>query len=131
MGGDLDQAFADAAARADGLVVATDAAFTTGGSYFPDDPLIALPLRYRVPTMYSLVDAYVASGGLMGYGANVANTYVRAATFVDKVLKGASAAELPIEQAMKLDFGINLKTAQALGIMLPDDVMTQATVFYQ
>jgi putative tryptophan/tyrosine transport system substrate-binding protein len=66
-------------------------------------------------------------GGLLAYGVNLPDLYRRAATFVDKILKRAKPAELPVEQPTVFDFSINLRTAQALGLTIPDAVLLQAT----
>jgi ABC-type uncharacterized transport system substrate-binding protein len=87
--------------------------------------LVDLAAQSRLPTMYwsrELADA----GGLMSYGANIPAMFRRAATFVDKVLKGAKPADLPVEQPMKFEFIINLKTAQALGLTIPPTLLFQA-----
>jgi len=68
----------------------------------------------------------VMSGGLLSYGADLAANYRHAATFVDKILKGAKPADLPVEQATKFDLVINLKTAKSLGITIPKDVLLRA-----
>jgi putative tryptophan/tyrosine transport system substrate-binding protein len=70
-------------------------------------------------------------GGLMAYGPNRADLYRRAATYVDKILKGASPADLPVEEPMRFDFVVNLKTAQALGLTIPPHVLAQATEVIQ
>jgi len=74
---------------------------------------------------------YTDDGGLMAYGPNVANNYLRAATYVDKILKGAKPADLPVEQPTTFDFVINLKTAQALGLTIPQAVLAQTTEVIQ
>jgi putative ABC transport system substrate-binding protein len=79
----------------------------------------------RIPAMYpysSLVDA----GGLMSYGANLADTHRRAATYVDKILKGAKPADLPVEQPMKFEFIINLNAAKQIGLTIPPNVLVRA-----
>jgi putative ABC transport system substrate-binding protein len=67
----------------------------------------------------------------MFYGANIEASYRRAAAFVDRILKGAKPADLPVEQPMRFDFVINLKTAQALGLTIPQHVLLQATEVIQ
>jgi putative ABC transport system substrate-binding protein len=113
------------AAGADGLVVSADTLFgaTTAGY----EPVINDALMYHLPTIYSQVGGYVEGGGLMAYSPDFVASQRRAATYVDKILKGATPADLPVEQAMTFEFGINLKTAQALGITIPQSVLLQAT----
>jgi putative ABC transport system substrate-binding protein len=87
--------------------------------------ILDLAAKSRLPTLYwsrDLVDA----GGLMAYGANLPDGYRQAATFVDKILKGAKPAELPIEQPAKLELVINLKTAKALGLMISKSLLLRA-----
>ena len=67
----------------------------------------------------------------MAYGPNVANNYLRAAAYVDRILKGAKPGDLPVEQPTKFDLVINLKTAQALGLIIPQSVLAQATEIIQ
>jgi putative tryptophan/tyrosine transport system substrate-binding protein len=94
--------------------------------YVITDPLVAvnqieintLALDARLPTIHALRE-YVASGGLMSYGANFPDLFRRAGDYVDKILRGAKPADLPIEQPTKLDLIINMKTAKALGLTLP------------
>jgi putative tryptophan/tyrosine transport system substrate-binding protein len=82
--------------------------------------------RLRLPAMYNR-RAWVESDGLMGYGPSFSDLYRRASTYVDKILKGASPADLPIEQPTTFDFAVNLKTAQALGVTIPQSVLRQAS----
>jgi ABC-type uncharacterized transport system substrate-binding protein len=90
--------------------------------------LAELAATRRLPTMYTIqCQAYVEAGGLLCYGANLQAQYRRAATYVDKILKGAKPADLPIEQPTKFDFVINLKTAEALGLTIPPSLLFQAT----
>ncbi len=90
----------------------------------------ALALTHRLPMM-SADRRYVAAGGLIAYGANRAAQERRAATYVDKILKGANPAELPVERPEKFDLVINLKTAQALGLTIPQSVLAEATELIQ
>jgi putative ABC transport system substrate-binding protein len=92
--------------------------------------LTALAMRHRLPTMFSQKDP-VEAGGLMSYGPDFADLYRRGAIYVDKILRGAKPADLPVEQAMKFEFVINLKTAQALGITIPPVLLFQATEVIQ
>jgi putative ABC transport system substrate-binding protein len=89
-----------------------------------------LALEHRLP-MISTTRESVAAGGLIGYGANRPAQERRAATYVDKILKGANPAELPVERPEKFDLVINLKTAQALGLTIPQSVLAEATEVIQ
>jgi putative ABC transport system substrate-binding protein len=84
--------------------------------------VVALAAQHRVPAMY-ISRQFPDSGGLMSYGANVKAIHRRAATFVDKILKGAKPADLPVEQPTTFELVINLKTAEALGITIPPTFM--------
>ena len=84
----------------------------------------------RLPSITGLWE-FVKFGGLIYYGTDKSDLYRRAASYVDKILKGADPAELPIEQPMKFDFVINLKTARELGLTLPPAIMIQATEFIE
>jgi putative ABC transport system substrate-binding protein len=84
-----------------------------------------LALRYRLPSIF-VQREYVAAGGLMSYGENLRNFYQRAASYVDKILKGANPADLPIQQPTKFELVINLKTAKAIGLTLPPSLLVQA-----
>jgi len=87
--------------------------------------IVDFAAKNRLPAMYSLQE-YMDDGGLMMYGPNVADMYRRSAAFVDKILKGAKPADLPIEQPTKFNFIINLKTAKALGLTIPPMVLGRA-----
>jgi putative tryptophan/tyrosine transport system substrate-binding protein len=89
--------------------------------------LAKLALAHQLPTMHERRE-YVEEGGLMAYGVSVRENYRRAATFVDKLLKGAKPADLPVEQPMKFELVINLKTAEALGLTIPRLILFQADV---
>jgi len=79
----------------------------------------------RLPAMYETRD-FVESGGLMSYGPSLSENYRRAATYVHKILKGAKPVDLPVEQPMRFEFVINMKTAKALGLTLPPSIMVRA-----
>ena len=85
----------------------------------------ALALEARLPTMHGLPE-YVRSGGLMSYGANFDDLFARAGDYVDKILRGAKPADLPIEQPVRFDLVINLKTAATLGLAFPPALLTTA-----
>jgi putative ABC transport system substrate-binding protein len=84
-----------------------------------------LATRHRLPTMFS-VKEHVEAGGLLSYGPDLVHVHYRAATFVDKILKGAKPGDLPVEQPTKFDFIINLKTAKQLGPTIPPNVLARA-----
>jgi ABC-type uncharacterized transport system substrate-binding protein len=87
--------------------------------------LIALAARYRLPAIYQWAE-HVEEGGLMAYGASNRWAIGRVATYVDRILKGANPAELPVEQATVLTLALNLKTAKALGLTIPPSVLARA-----
>jgi len=87
--------------------------------------IVNLVTQSRLPAMYAL-KGYVAVGGLMAYGPSIPALYWRAAYYVDKILKGAKPADLPVEQPMKFEFVINLKTAEALSLTIPPLLLYQA-----
>ena len=87
--------------------------------------LVDLENKSSIPTMHSSPE-YVDAGGLMSYGTNRTDLFRRAATFVDKILKGAKPADLPVEQPTKFEFIINLKTAKQIGLTIPPNVLFQA-----
>ena len=87
--------------------------------------IVDLAARYRLPAMYEFRE-YVRDGGLMSYGVSLPTMYRRAATFVDRILKGANPGDLPIEQATRFEMAINLRTAKALGLMIPPSLLAQA-----
>ena len=80
--------------------------------------IVELAARYRVPTMYASRE-FVDAGGLISYGVNYPDLYRRAAIYVDKILKGAKPADLPVEQPTRFEFVVNLKAAKALGLTIP------------
>jgi putative ABC transport system substrate-binding protein len=88
-------------------------------------PLARLALKHRLPGMFPFKEN-VEAGGLMSYGADRDDLYRRAAAYVDKILKGVKPAELPVEQASKYQLVVNLKTAKALGLELPPQVLARA-----
>jgi len=118
---DLDRAFAVMKeARAEALIVESSSML-----FAWRERLAELALKNRLPTMFAQRE-YAAAGGLMAYSADFADLYRRAATFVDKILKGAKPADLPVEQPTKWVFVVNLKTAKALGVTIPQSLLVRA-----
>jgi putative ABC transport system substrate-binding protein len=117
----LDDAFAIALAQhADAIFVLDDPMFGSNAGR-----IAALAAQSRLPAMYGFRQ-YVDAGGLISYGPNLSDLFKRAATYVDKILKGAEPAELPIEQPTNFELVVNLKTAKALGITIPESILLQA-----
>ena len=118
---DIESAFRAASkGRADGVLVLTSATLV------PQRVQLAqLAAKHRLPAMYSN-SQYVEAGGLMFYGANVLDLDRRAATYVDKILKGTKPADLPVEQPTKFEFVINLKAAKQIGLTIPPNVLVRA-----
>jgi putative tryptophan/tyrosine transport system substrate-binding protein len=87
--------------------------------------IVELAAKHRLPTLYDRKEA-VEAGGLIAYGPSLTEAYRRAATFVDKIIKGARPADLPVEQPTKFELVINLKTAKALGLTIPQSVLLRA-----
>jgi len=81
-----------------------------------------LAARYRLPAMYEFRE-YVVDGGFMSYGVSLPDMYRRAASYVDRILKGAKAGDLPIERATKFELAVNLKTAKGLGLTIPPSLL--------
>jgi putative tryptophan/tyrosine transport system substrate-binding protein len=118
---DLEGAFQAASkGRASALIT------ITGSLLNPYQKQIAdLAIKNRLPSMHERND-YAEAGGLMSYSANDAESYVRAAIYVDKILKGAKPADLPVEQPTKFELVINLKTAKQIGLTIPQSVLYRA-----
>jgi len=89
-----------------------------------------LAARSRLPSIFAFRED-VEAGGLMSYGQNLADHYRRAATYVDKILKGAKPGELPFEQPMRIHLAINRKTAKALGLTIPQELLIRADEVFE
>ena len=119
--GELPAAFAAMARRRPGAaIVLADALFVSQGS-----DIIRLAAEQRLPVIYGLREIAEA-GGLMAYGASFPDLFRRAASYVDKILRGARPGDLPVEQASKFELVINLKTARVLGLRLPPTLLARA-----
>ena len=119
---DLDRAFsAVTKERAQALILpaANPVAFANQGQ------IASFAQKNKLPSMYAQKE-YVEAGGLMSYGPSTPDMHRRAATYVDKILKGAKPAELPVEQPMKFELVINLKTAKQIGLTIPPNVLARA-----
>jgi putative ABC transport system substrate-binding protein len=106
--------------RYDGLFV-----FSNPLTYSERREITRLAAASGVPAIYEVWE-FVAAGGLASYGPNVSDLYRRAVTYVDKILKGARPADLPVEQPTKFELVINLKTAKALGLTIPQTLLLRA-----
>jgi putative ABC transport system substrate-binding protein len=117
---DIASAFETLKGSADALYVVGDALVTTY-----QIRINTLALAARLPTIYSQREQ-VEAGGLMSYGPNFPDLFRRAADYVDKILRGAKPSDLPVEQPTKFDFVINLTTAKALGLTIPESFLLRA-----
>jgi len=119
---ELGIAFASAAAQhADAIIPVADVLTVNNVTR-----VTALAAEHRLPALY-LFRLFTTNGGLVSYGADIADLLRRAGDYVDKILKGTKPADLPVEQPTKFDLVINLKTAKALGITVPNELLIQAT----
>jgi putative tryptophan/tyrosine transport system substrate-binding protein len=107
--------------RAGALLVTDEALFSSVAR----DQLVALTARHAVPTLYQY-PPFVAAGGLMGYGANLADAFRLAGVYAGRVLRGERPADLPVQQSTKVELNINLKTAKALGLSIPQSLLARA-----
>ena len=118
---DLEGAFATMAkSKVEALNVLSDAFMNNNRM-----AITGMALKSRLPSIYPS-DVYVQAGGMMSYGANLADLWRRAAVYVDKILKGAKPAEVPVEQPTKFEFIINLKAAKQIGLTIPPNVLARA-----
>ena len=91
-----------------------------------ENQIVELAAKHRLPSIGAYSE-YVEAGGLMSYGNNMRESFRRAATYVDKIFKGANPGDLPVEQPTNFEMFINRKTANALGIKIPNSILVQAT----
>jgi putative ABC transport system substrate-binding protein len=118
---DIESAFRAATkGRAEAVLVLAGAVFNSHRKQIAD-----FAIRSRLPTIF-INQTYVEDGGLASYGASITNLYRRAATYVDKILRGTKPADLPVEQPMKFELIINLKTAKQIGLTIPPNVLVRA-----
>ena len=118
---DIDKAFAETRKNRVDAVLVVISPFVTLHS----KRIVELALKHRLPGMYP-TRQFVEESGLMAYGPLISDLYYRAATYIDKILKGAKPADLPIEQPTKFEFIINLKTAKQIGLTIPPNVLARA-----
>jgi putative ABC transport system substrate-binding protein len=118
---EFESAFKTAAERrANALLIRSHPLFSINRKKLAD-----LAAKTRLPTMFPWRE-FVEAGGLMAYGPSLEDLYRRAATYVDKILKGAKPADLPVEQPTKFELVINLKTAKQIGLTIPPNVLARA-----
>ena len=118
----LESAFQTAKQKQVGAIMMTQAT-----SFFAERTrIVELASKYGLPAIY-VQKEFVDEGGLMFYGADYDDLFRRAATYVDKILKGTKPADLPVEQPTKFEFVINLKAAQQIGLAIPPEVLARAT----
>ena len=117
----LESAFQTAKQKQVGAIM-----MTTGNRFFAERKrIVELAVKHRLPAIYPQKE-FVEAGGLMSYGADYDDLYRRAAVYVDKILKGAKPADLPVQQATKFEFVINLKAAKQIGLTIPPNVLARA-----
>ena len=117
----LESAFQAAKQKQAGAIMTT----STRPFFAERKRIVELAAKYRFPAIYFQRE-FVDEGGLMSYGADFTDLYRRAAVYVDKILKGAKPADLPVQQATKFEFVINLNTARQIGLTIPPDVLARA-----
>jgi putative ABC transport system substrate-binding protein len=103
-----------------GLIIAPDTFSEVNG-----DLIVSLAAQHRVPTVYA-INRYARRGGLMSYGPNLPDAVKRATTYIDRILRGEKPADLPVQAPVKFDLAVNLKTAMALGLTIPESFLLRA-----
>jgi putative ABC transport system substrate-binding protein len=122
----LESAFQTAKQKQVGAIMTTP-----GSRFFAERKrIVELAGKYRLPAIYPQKE-FVEAGGFMSYGADMEDLYRRAAAYVDKILKGAKPADLPVQQATKFEFVINLKAAKQIGLTVPPEVLARANRIIQ
>ncbi len=119
--GEMERVVGGFARSPNGGLVVTASAVTVSHR----DLIVGLAARYRLPAVYYR-RRFVEAGGLISYGADVIDQFRRAASYVDRILKGEKPADLPVQAPTKYELVINLKTAKALGLTVPDTVLARA-----
>jgi putative tryptophan/tyrosine transport system substrate-binding protein len=118
----LESAFQTAKQKQVGAIMTS-----AGSRFFAERKrIVELAVKYRLPAIYPDKE-FVDEGGLMSYGADSTDQFRRAAVYVDKILRGAKPVDLPVQQATKFEFVINLKAAKQIGLIVPPDVLARAT----
>jgi ABC-type uncharacterized transport system substrate-binding protein len=119
--GDIDSAFAGFADVSNGAIIA----LPVGAVIRNRMEIVARATQHRLPGMYPY-RLFAAEGGLMSYGSDIGDQYRNAASYIDRILRGAKPVDLPVQQPTKFELVINLKTAKALGIKVPASLLTRA-----
>jgi putative tryptophan/tyrosine transport system substrate-binding protein len=118
---DIDDVFAAIAQSPDGGLIVMPNAFTFANR----ERIVAQAVRYQIPSVYPLV-MFVRAGGLLSYGVDTIDQYRRATAYVDRILKGEKPANLPVQEPIKFELAVNLKTAKALGLTIPESFLVRA-----
>ncbi len=118
---EIERSVTEFARGANGGLILT----ASGSAFVHHHLIIALAARHKLPAVY-FERVFVANGGLISYGAELREQYRRAAAYVDRILKGESAADLPVQAPTKYELAINLKTAKALGLSIPETLLATA-----
>jgi putative ABC transport system substrate-binding protein len=123
---DFEPAFASAVASGAGAMMVPGDPLTTNRS----SSIAQLSIKYHLPAIMDIRE-FVTAGGLVTYGVSVNELYRRSAVYIDKLAKGSKAAELPVERPSKFDVTLNMQTARALGLTIPDSILNRATEVIQ